>query len=823
MKEKDQNPSDNECRFQGCLDIGLLQSLCEAFSRATGIGAGLAATCQRNPLITAGRRDFCRRFHRLHPEARRGCLLENRSLSDSLQPGRVTIRHCGNGLVHAVMPFVIDNAHQADLFSCQVLFEPPDPGRFRKQAEKYGLDATDYLKALDQIPVITEKKLGQALLSLNDMIKAFVGQALSAGFGQTTDNWSVVGDFVFEEALNRYRDQFDPFIEGFYLFDLEGRILDINGMACSQTGYSREELLDMSVFDLFPANQGKTAVLEQWHLWEEGRRFCLESDLRHKDGSLYTVEVSTGRIQYRGRSVMLATAKDITQRKRAERRLRESEARFRTLFNNAAEGILVADLETKRFVYANPAVCEMLGYAEHELTSLSVYDIHPPELLEHTLNEFEAQARGEKKLAAEIACLRKDGSIVYADINTASVELGGRAHNIGLFSDISLRRNAEKERLRMQKLESLGTIAGGIAHDFNNMLTGVFGNIELAKMMLPDDHGSIKYIKEAYGALDKARRLTGQLLTFARGGDPVIETVDTTDLVRETVTFNLSGSNIIPRFDLPRDLWPVKADKGQISQVFANLVINAKQAMPGGGTLYVTGMNVEEPACPDTGRPGDKYVRLAMRDEGIGIPSKIIDRIFDPYFTTKQSGNGLGLAIVHSIIARHKGQIRVDSVPDIGTTITLFLPADPAGIAEKPEIFLNSDPCDDKNAWRILFMDDNEMIRQLGKTMLMNFGHSVELTCDGEEAVNIFEVAMKKGEPFDLVILDLTVPGGMGGKEAVKGLLEIDEKARVIVSSGYSSDPVLANHEDYGFCGCLVKPFEMMSLKNEIDRVMKNA
>jgi PAS domain S-box-containing protein len=817
-----QNPPDSKPQIQDYMDLGLLQIMCEAFERATGVGAGLISIPGREPFISACRQDICTRFHHLHPEAREGCFFKNRHLWDSIRADRIAIRRCGNGLIHGVMPVVIDNRHLADLFSCQVLFEPPDMDRFRRQAQKFGFDVNNYLKALDQVPVVTENKLRQVLLSLNDMIRALVGQALSTHSGQSLDKW-FAGDFFFEEALKKYRDLFDRFIEGFYLFDLEGRILDVNNMVPSQTGYSREELLRMNVFDLFPAQQGRHAVLEQWHRWEEGRRFCLEADLRHKDGVIYTVEVSTGRIQYRERSFMLAIVQDITQRKRAERRLRESEARFRTLFNNAAEGILVADLETKRFVYANPAICEMLGYAEHELTGLSVYDIHPPESLAHTLDEFKAQARGEKKLAPDIACLRKDGSIVYADINTASVKLEGRAHNIGLFSDITLRRNAEKERLRMQKLESLGTIAGGIAHDFNNMLTGVFGNVELAKMMLADDHGAVRYLKEAYGALDKARRLTGQLLTFARGGDPVIETVDTTDLVKETVTFNLSGSNIFPRFDLPRDLWPVKADKGQISQVFANLVINAKQAMPGGGSLYVAGVNMEEPACPDTGSPGKKFVRLAIRDEGTGIPSKIIDRIFDPYFTTKQSGTGLGLAIVHSIIARHKGQISVDSVPDMGTTFTLFLPADPAGIIEKPEIHLESEPCGGENAWQILFMDDNEMIRQLGKTMLMSFGHSVELACDGREAVERYAAAMEKGKAFDLVILDLTVPGGVGGKEAVRGLLEIDKKARVIVSSGYSSDPVLANHEDYGFCGCLVKPFEMMALKNEIDRVMKKS
>ncbi len=621
----------------------------------------------------------------------------------------------------------------------------------------------------------------------------------------------------------KYRALFDQFVKGFYLFDFDGRILDVNRVACSQTGYARDELLDMNVFDLFPDNKGKDEILKQWHLWEEGRRFVLEADLRQKNGHVFTAEASIGRIQYQDESIMLGIVQDITERKQAERRLRESEARFRALFNNAAEGILVADLETKQFVFANPAICEMLGYSVYELTSLGVFDIHPPEALAHALSEFEAQARGEKKLASEVACLRKDGCIVYADINTAMVELGGREYNIGLFSDITARRNVEKERQRMQKLESLGTIAGGIAHDFNNMLTGVFGNIELAKMMLSDDHGAVRYLKEAYGALDKARRLTGQLLTFARGGDPVIETVDTKDMIREAVRFNLSGSNIRPRFELKRDLWPVRVDKGQISQVLSNLVINAKQAMPAGGSLYLAGVNLEGPESANPEGGGEKYVQLTIKDEGTGIPSKIIDRIFDPYFTTKQSGNGLGLAIVHSIIARHGGQISVESTPDVGTTFTVLLPADSSGVVEKPEEPNTTASDAGRNTWRVLFMDDNEAIQLLGTTMLESFGYIVDIAIDGEEAVEKFSAARKSGTPFDLVILDLTVPGGMGGKEAVRELLAMDKNVRVIVSSGYSSDPVLANYKDYGFCGCLVKPFDMTALKKEVDCVMRKA
>lgn len=618
----------------------------------------------------------------------------------------------------------------------------------------------------------------------------------------------------------KYRALFEQSVEGIYLHDPEGRILDVNRMACLQSGYSREELLGLTVFDLHPDKAPRKDILDQWRQWPVEQRFTAEGEHLRKNGTVHPVEITTGRIRHQGRDLLLAIIRDISERRRIEHRLRESEARFRSLFNNAAEGILVADLETRQFVYANPAICRMLGYTEEELTRLGLRDIHPPESLAHTIAEFEAQARGEKILAPDIACRRKDGTIIYADINTALVDLNGRGHNIGLFSDVTARRNAETERLRRQKLESLSTIAGGIAHDFNNLLLGVFGNIELARMNLPDGHPSGRYLDSAGSALERARHLTGQLLTFARGGDPVREPVDVRAMVREAVLFHLSGTSVLPRFDLPPDLWPVQADKGQIGQVLANLIINAVQAMPSGGCLHVSGANEENSKEGRAFSPPGQWVRLSIRDEGTGIPSKIIERIFDPYFTTKQNGSGLGLAVVHGIITRHGGRIGVEATPDVGTTFTIFLPADPAAAVEDPRQVPGTDQPSGQKSRRILFMDDNDAIRKLGVSMLNVFGHTVVIAQDGQEAVAQYTAAMEQGAPFDLAILDLTIPGGMGGREAVRKILAVDPDARAIVSSGHSTDPVLANYRDHGFSGKLVKPFTMAALEMEITRVL---
>ena len=512
---------------------------------------------------------------------------------------------------------------------------------------------------------------------------------------------------------------------------------------------------------------------------------------------------------------------DITGLKDAEQALRNSEALFRALFENAAEGVLVAGVASKRFVYANPAICSMLGYSEAELLSMTVPDIHPRDSRETIAAAFESQVKGNKSLASEIPCLRKDGTVFYADTNSSRVRIRGESCLMGLFSDVTARRKMEAERQRMQTLEILGTVAGGIAHDFNNLLMGVFGNIELATLELAPDHSANASLRAAHQALENARQLTTRLLTFAKGGNPVLETVDIRGCIGDTVRFHLAGSQIAPQVDLPDDLWPVIADKSQLAQVVSNLTLNALQAMPDGGTFHVQARNV--PTCDMKDIPdlqGD-YVQIIFRDEGKGIPEHILPRIFDPYFTTKRSGSGLGLTITHSIIRKHRGHIRVDSVPDQGTTFTVFLPVDDRKRMPKPPDPATKTGQSSQASGHVLLMDDEPGIRNTASRMLARSGYVVETAADGREAIEKYATAKRNGRPFDLTIMDLTVPGGMGGREAVKEVLAIDPLAKVMVSSGYYSDPVLANYGHYGFSGCLAKPFQLAELEQEVSRVMK--
>ncbi|MDX2494950.1 MAG: cache domain-containing protein [Desulfuromusa sp.] len=416
----------------------------------------------------------------------------------------------------------------------------------------------------------------------------------------------------------------------------------------------------------------------------------------------------------------------------------------------------------------------------------------------------------------------KDGTEYH--IATSSAPIYGTQGEIRgtviVFRDETERLKIEEELFKAKKLESVGLLAGGIAHDFNNILAGLFGNIELAKRKIPEDHAAYSYMQVAHQALERATNLTKQLLTFAKGGEPILEAVSADQVIDTVVHFNLSGSQVKAAINLPDDLWPVKADKGQLGQVFANLTINAKHAMPMGGTLHVTAENISaEKGDSSVGISSDS-VKLEVRDEGMGMSSDILERIFDPYFSTKQTGSGLGLATVRSIIEKHHGQIYVKSEPGQGTTFTLYLPADRSSYTTVADI--SSDGVDSSlpSAGRVLVVDDEEIVQKVLMEMLRLSGYTVDTASEGREGKEKYLTAMNDGTPYDLVIMDLTIPGGMGGKEAVQEILTLDPAAKVIASSGYSTDPIMARYMEYGFKGRISKPFQLADLQWEVSRVL---
>jgi signal transduction histidine kinase/CheY-like chemotaxis protein len=402
---------------------------------------------------------------------------------------------------------------------------------------------------------------------------------------------------------------------------------------------------------------------------------------------------------------------------------------------------------------------------------------------------------------------------LFAPIDIGSGSIAG---GVGIVEDITERRKLDEELLRADKLESVGLLAGGIAHDFNNVLTSVSGFVSLAKIHSKEGDRISHFLSSAETALKRAKGLTKQLLTFAKGGKPVKETASISNIIKETPLLVLKDSKSVCEFSISDDLWPVEADTGQIGQVIGNLVMNADQAMPDGGTVRVEAENLLlEDRNEMKLKPG-RYIRIAVKDQGSGIDENHLSKIFDPFFTTKEKGSGLGLTAVYSIIKEHNGHISVESGLGKGAVFNIHLPASEGKIyPEKEEAGLL------KAKGKLLVMDDDVLLKEMMKEMLEMLGYKADFAKDGKEALNMFKQARDTEKPYDVVMLDLTIPGGMGGKETVKRLLDVDRRLKAIVFSGYSDDPVMSNYREYGFKGMMPKPFDFESLGKTLHEVLK--
>jgi len=357
-------------------------------------------------------------------------------------------------------------------------------------------------------------------------------------------------------------------------------------------------------------------------------------------------------------------------------------------------------------------------------------------------------------------------------------------------------------------------LAGGIAHDFNNILTGILANISFAKILLEPDHKICTPLAEAEKASRRAAELAQQLLTFARGGEPNKKVISPNQLIRDAVSLMLRGSNVKARLDIEDMIYAVEADEGQISQVLNNLLINAIQAMPNGGELDIAAVNC--PLQPDNkfGLEPGHYIKITLQDQGGGIPVEIKEKIFDPYFTTKTEGTGLGLASAFSIIYRHGGHLSVDSIEGKGSIFTICLPSLKESYTD--HIVASPKQATPRHGGNILLMDDDEMIREVAKHILCHLGYEVTLCANGEDAIELFKLSMESDTPYKAVIMDLTIPGGLGGKQTAERLLALFPAACLIVSSGYSQDPIMANYRQYGFQGAIAKPYSIQ----EFDQVL---
>ena len=628
---------------------------------------------------------------------------------------------------------------------------------------------------------------------------------------------------VIRDNEEKLRNIFENSSNVFYSHTPKGTVTYISPQIQDLIGYTQEESYGhwSNFITDNPINQ--TAIELTKKAIETGKpQPPYELEMRHKDGHHVIVEVREKPLVKDGKTVAVTGALiDITERKQAQENLRAT-------LDCIGDAVISTDKDGM-ILEMNPAAEKLTDWKASEAkgnhyntifsalnseSGNSVAELIKDKLLSNDVIGFDEPITLNSKYRGECKI-----SIASSPMKDAAGKTTGI---IFVLRDITRELKAMETLKKVERLNSIGMLAGGIAHDFNNILTAVFGNISIAKLKLQEDHPAYRFIHDAEKSIGRATSLTLQLLTFAKGGAPVKEEVNLCKIVEDVVHFDLAGSNVKPIIKIADDLWDAKADKGQIQQVFSNLTINANQAMPEGGHLYITVENsvVDEGEVPNLA-PG-RYIRAVIRDEGTGIDEKHLKIIFDPYFTTKQTGNGLGLATTYSIMVKHGGIISAKSKVGEGTTFTLYIPAsDSQSSAETGTDEEDNNGMLNPENRKILVMDDEEVIQSLLETILGDAGYSVITAEDGQKALDEYIRSIADGKAFDAVIMDLTVPGEKGGKEIVGEILEIDPSAKCIVSSGYSDDPVMANHTDYGFVATVSKPFCIKELLKVVSQVLR--
>ena len=522
-----------------------------------------------------------------------------------------------------------------------------------------------------------------------------------------------------------------------------------------------------------------------------------------------------GRISYVTGAVI-----DITESKKTADTLEASEEKYRTITETSADAIYQLNSEGD-MLYMNEAGARMYGYTRDEIENMNFAELIDEARLPEAVQFVERVLSG-KSTQGEICVKHKNGHEFPVFFSMVPLERDGNIVGFtGISRDITEQKRYEEEALIIEKLRSVGVLAGGIAHDFNNILGGVLGNISLAMMEANPASNMYNLLELAEKATIRAAELTQRLLTFSSGGAPIKMTTDISNIIEDCMLFALSGSNSKCIFNFAPELYSVEADPAQFSQVFQNLAINAKEAMPGGGIVKVFAESRDLSSDNNLKMPPGQYVHITVSDDGEGIPEDIIDKVFDPFFTTKFHSSGIGLATVYSIVNKHDGHIQVRSEIGQGTTFEIHIPACPRPDSTITKAANKLSQKGVSNAeqlnGRVLVMDDEIIISTLVTKSLNKAGFEVNCAENTPEAVEMFTSAKAEEKPFDLVILDLTIPGESGGKETVRLLQAIEPNLKAIVFSGYANDPVMSNFADYGFCDAIKKPFRA----DEIIRVAK--
>ncbi len=663
------------------------------------------------------------------------------------------------------------------------------------------------LGVVGTIPLKPEELDDNTLLELDPI------GIVSDAFAQIIDHLRVT-NLRLRETHDELQAIFDSASVGIVLIDPNFRILTYNSQAAKQifrgidsVGKSCDEGLchQFCLTDHCLVSQVKAS----------GRR-CTSNSIVLKNHQ-YDV-VATPILDNNGDVSRIVTVfTDITERIRSEAALRESEKRLRNLFENTTNLILIVSTNGQ-IQYVNQTCCNTLRYEQEELYALAIQDIIAPQE-KYTIRRqlrMILKSKGQEHHVSTVLQIN-DGSLVEVEGSIGCQMVDGKPVAFrAILRNVTIQHRMELEMSRTQKLESVGILAGGIAHDFNNLLAAILSNITLARFDLPAENKVNKRLLEGEKAVVRAQHLTQQLLTFSKGGMPVVQDVSIVRLLHDSVRFSLSGSNVESIFSIPGNLWQVKADPGQIDQVIQNLVINSDQAMPDGGKIQISCQNVTISEADRVPLAAGIYVCITIADQGQGISPDMQQKIFDPYFTTKKHGIGLGLFTSYAIVQKHQGHITVQSEMGVGTTFQVYLPA----VCQQVDTGKPPEETPVSGSGKILVMDDEEMIRETTAELLNFLGYQVDTAIDGEEAVSLYRQAMDSGDPYQVVIMDLTVPGGMGGVDTMAALQKLDPEVNGISTSGYSDDPVMANYTDYGFKAVLPKPCKINVMAQTIQSLL---
>jgi PAS domain S-box-containing protein len=635
-----------------------------------------------------------------------------------------------------------------------------------------------------------------------------------------------------EKALldlqEKFQVIFHEYLDVMMVLDSFGDILHINRAVTQVMGYDEHWLVGQPFATLWPANRRKTAGELVDHVRRDGSVFY-SGNFERLDKSQCPMDMLANKVPWGRGEAIVVTLRDVTERHQAEMRLASEKEQLAVTLRSIGEGVITADA-AGNILLLNGAAEQLTGWKQSEAVGKPLCEVmllsnaKGEELCQRQI-EHVLQTGSAVELTRDVFLHSRDGGQCALALNGAPIRGQGNGVNgvVVSFRNTTAELVREEELQRASKLESVALVAGGIAHDFNNILTAIMGHLSLARASDTPRDALIATVEKA---CLYASDLTRQLLTFSKGTTPNRRIESIEEIVRESVQFALHGSNLRCHFALAEGLHLAEVDRNQINQVLNNLVINAIQASPEGGSLRVQAKNVAVTADEPVGTlEAGEYVQISIQDTGNGIPPEHLSKVFDPYFTTKSTGSGLGLPSSYSIIHKHNGLIQVESEVGRGTTFFIYLPASSAPVPAKASAPAIAAPAAQESAspsgvGRVLFMDDEEVLQELVAAMLGYLGYEVECASHGERALEMFAEAQAKGKPYTAVIVDLTVPGGMGGYETVQRLKAMDPSVKAIVSSGYSNDPLMADFKNHGFTGAIAKPYQLAELGEVLQKAI---